>query len=342
VRKIEMKKNPRNNYKNKMDKITTSDFMLNLARELTAERVSADGKKKPGLAESSALAYVKNLYNLNDKKPFKSLAFLKNTGAIDEKLKGYADNTKKTLLGIIVGTMMIKSVRSKKVLDHYRRELDGNAKALREVENTNTKSEKQEKNWIDSNDVQKLKDERWKTLTESIGSKVKITPGAYSDLLSALIVSLYTDTTPRRNQDYMLMNIVKKWNDKMPTDVNYLDVTGKRFIFNVYKTARKYGQHIVPVSDPLHAVLSKYLKYHPLKASKWNEPQPFLVTADGRPLTAINAITRILNKYFGKNVGSSMLRHIYLSGKYNIDEMKQDAMDMGHSVEQQKAYMKSN
>ena len=325
-----------------MDKITASDFMINLARELSAERTMADGKKKPGLAESSAISYIKNLYNLNDKKPFKSLAFLKNTEGIDEKLKGYADNTKKTLLGIIVGTMAVKNIRSKKALDHYRRQLDGNAKALREVENTNVKSEKQEKNWINSDDIHKLKEERWQALTEKIGSKAKILPGVFDELVNALLVSLYTDTTPRRNQDYMAMRIVKKWNEKMPADVNYLDVAGDRFIFNVYKTARKYGQHIVPVSEPLHAVLTKYLKYHPLKAGKWAEPAAFLVGADGKPLTAINAITRRLNKYFGKNVGSSMLRHIYLSGKYNIEEMKQDALDMGHSVEQQKAYMKSD
>jgi hypothetical protein len=325
-----------------MDKITGSDFMINLARELTAERTTADGKKKPGLAESSAISYIKNLYNLNDKKPFKSLAFLKNTEAIDEKLRGYADNTKKTLLGIIVGTIAVKNIRSKKALDHYRRQLDGNAKALREVENTNVKSEKQERNWINSDDIHKMKEERWKALNEKIGNKAKITPGVYDELLNALLVSLYTDTTPRRNQDYMKMVIVKKWNEKtMPNDVNYLDLAGDRFIFNVYKTARKYGQHIVPVSEPLHAVLIKYLKYHPDKGGKWLNTPHFLVGVDGKPLTAINAITRRLNKYFGKNVGSSMLRHIYLSGKYNIEEMKQDAIDMGHSVEQQKAYMKS-
>jgi hypothetical protein len=45
---------------------------------------------------------------------------------------------------------------------------------------------------------------------------------------------------------------------------------------------------------------------------------------------------------FGKNVGSSMLRHIYLSDKYNIKEMKEDAEKMGHTVEQQRDYMKTD
>jgi len=35
-----------------------------------------------------------------------------------------------------------------------------------------------------------------------------------------------------------------------------------------------------------------------------------------------------------------MLRHIFLSDKYDIDEMKKDAEAMGHSLEEQKKYMK--
>jgi hypothetical protein len=59
-------------------------------------------------------------------------------------------------------------------------------------------------------------------------------------------------------------------------------------------------------------------------------------------LTAVNSITRILNKIFGKKVGSSMLRHIFLSDKYGEvkGEMADDAKAMGHSVdEQQNTYV---
>jgi hypothetical protein len=69
---------------------------------------------------------------------------------------------------------------------------------------------------------------------------------------------------------------------------------------------------------------------------------PFLVGADGTPITADNSITRVLNKIFGKNIGSSMLRHIYLSSKYDINSMKADADGMAHSVSQQKEYLKGS
>jgi hypothetical protein len=37
-----------------------------------------------------------------------------------------------------------------------------------------------------------------------------------------------------------------------------------------------------------------------------------------------------------------MLRHIFLSTKYDIKEMEKDANAMGHSVEEQKKYMKGS
>ena len=53
------------------------------------------------------------------------------------------------------------------------------------------------------------------------------------------------------------------------------------------------------------------------------------------PIEKSQEITRILSKIFGKNIGSSMLRNMYLSNKYsNVnDELKSDTKDMGTSVD---------
>jgi hypothetical protein len=73
-----------------------------------------------------------------------------------------------------------------------------------------------------------------------------------------------------------------------------------------------------------------------------NSNIPFLVYYNGSLFNKVNCITRILNKTFGKSVGSSMLRHIFLTNKYGdvIEEQKEDAKAMGHSLEQQKDYVK--
>jgi hypothetical protein len=122
--------------------------------------------------------------------------------------------------------------------------------------------------------------------------------------------------------------------DLLPKDKNYLIVSGKiprQFIFNVYKTSKTYGQQQVNIPSQLGTMIKYYLSRVGDKSKEYK----FL------PIDKDNAITRLLNKVFGKNVGSSMLRHIYLSHKYNVDDMNEDAKNMGHSTTEQRAYMKS-
>jgi len=61
----------------------------------------------------------------------------------------------------------------------------------------------------------------------------------------------------------------------------------------------------------------------------------FLKTLYNESIEKSQDITRILNKIFGKNIGSSMLRNMYLSNKYSnvIDELKDDTASMGTSLE---------
>ena len=54
-----------------------------------------------------------------------------------------------------------------------------------------------------------------------------------------------------------------------------------------------------------------------------------------------NGMTRRFNIIFDKKISSSILRHSYLSHKYDIDEMKKDSEWMGHSLDTQRTYMKS-
>jgi hypothetical protein len=74
-----------------------------------------------------------------------------------------------------------------------------------------------------------------------------------------------------------------------------------------------------------------------------NVPVPLLVDYNDKPLTNINSITYIINKIFKKKIGSSMLRHIYLSGKYGdeLKERQKDANMMSHSVEMATDYIKT-
>ena len=312
-----------------------SEFMLNLAKELV------DTKK---VTESTATAYIKSLYILNGKVPFKTLTFIKDTESIDKKIAEYADNTQKALYTTITSVLSLFKDKPtyKKAYAYYYEKMMGKAKDLKSTE-TSDKTVKETDNWIDWKEVQ----EKHEKLSEEVGKFVNaknITPEQFTTLLHWVILSLYTEIQPRRNQDYLDMWVVKKWKEDMPKDKNFIDLATKQFIFNKFKTQKTYGQQKIAVPDALMTVIQMYLKHHPLvKGNKTKTTEfKFLVFPDGSPLVAVNAITRILNRIFGKKIGSSMLRHIFLSSKYDIKEMESDATAMGHSVEEQKKYLRGS
>ena len=198
------------------------------------------------------------------------------------------------------------------------------------------KSEKQEKNWMSWDDVLNV----YNDLKNNLKFSKNITEEQYNKLLEYVILSLYIYIPPRRNQDYMICAFTKK----KPTnkDINYIDLKNGQIIFNVYKTSKKDGQLIININDDLDNVFKLYLRYHPLKKLLAVQDIPFLVNYDGKPLLNDNSITRILNKIFKKNIGSSMLRHIYLSSKYKnvIKEQEKDSKLMSHNLLTQKDYIK--
>jgi integrase len=141
------------------------------------------------------------------------------------------------------------------------------------------------------------------------------------------------------------MWVVKSWKDTMPAERNYLDLDKFRFIFNRYKTAKSSGTQIIdiPADSPLRSAIMLYIRHHPVpKLTKAKTEFRFLVKHDGTPMQTVNSMTRLLNKVFGRRIGSSMLRHSYLSSKYGkvMEEMKEDAAMMAHDGPTQQTYIR--
>ena len=320
--------------------MNSNEYMLQLHKRLLEKTY---GTPPRNVGENTASAYLKTLYNLNDKKPFKNLAFLKKTDEIMKKIGEYAESTQKTLVSTIASVLSLDKDKSgyKTVYKFYYDKMMDKAKVAKEAD-TSEKTNKQEKNWIEWEEVQK----KYNDMTTNVPKKATV-----EHLLPLVVLGLYVEIAPRRNQDYLQMVVVKTNKktkiDEFPKDKNYLTITARgtplEFIFNKYKTSKTYGTQNIPITEALSTVIKKYLKVHPLLVKdKTLTSFPFLVGVDGTPITADNSITRILNKIFGKNVGSSMLRHIYLSSKYDINSMKSDAEGMAHSVSQQKDYLKGS
>lgn len=310
-----------------------SPFMVSLSDSLIKNR---------NIEESTATSYIKILMNLNGGKVFNNLAFLKNKDAIMASLGEYAESTQKSTLGTIVAVLTsLKDKATYKALYNFYYERMSNASKTAREADTTEKSDTQQMNWIKWADVLAKRNEMEEKLPKS---KTKLlTAAMWNNMLSYVVLCLYTMIPPRRNLDYQNLYVVKKWNDKMDKDKNYYDLYNQKLIFNKYKTSKAHGTQEIEIGDnkPLVAALMHYLQFHPER----KKPEfKFLVNMDGTGLASINSITRILNKVFGKNIGSTMLRHVYLSDKYKLDmsEMKKDADAMGHNLSTQRDYIKTD
>jgi len=288
--------------------------------------------KEKGISESSLKLYINNIKRLNDGGEIKSLTFLKDVEKILEKIKKYKPNTQRSYL-ISVVSLLKQEPKMKKVYDKY---YDLMMKFNKELAVNNEKSQSQKDNWISQKDVLEIYGELAEKAIPLLDKK-KLTEKEFISVLDWLVLSLYCLQPPRRNADYQLCLVTKKYNSETADKkFNYLDLTNWKFYFNNYKTSGTYKTQIVDVNDELKNVLQQYLtKASPLRSElkKRNGVIPLITNYEGQPFTGNNSITRILNKIFGKRIGVSMLRNIYLTDKYGdkIDELNDDAKKMGTS-----------
>jgi len=281
------------------------------------------------ISKSSLELYKNNLIRLNDNKVPKNINFLYNVEKIQSKLEKYKPNTKRNYIISIVSILSCLKQNSKatkkvkelydtyfKILDHYNTTL----------KNQTTKTETEKENWITKDNLNTIYK---KVEDDALKVKSFDTKKEYDKYLEYVILSLYTLTAPRRNKDYIDMVVD---NPKMKTsDLNYFDIENKQFVFNNYKTKKSYQQQIIDIPDNLFKILVNYIGMR--ENSDINESEYLLIDFKGNPLSKSNSITRILNKIFGKKIGSSMLRKMYHTNKYSkvIDELEKDAVNMGHS-----------
>lgn len=163
-----------------------------------------------------------------------------------------------------------------------------------------------------------------------------ITTKDYDDIVNYFIISLYTKIPPRRNKDYYTMKINSEEGNTYMTDTN-------EFIYRDYKTSGKYGEQKISLNE--YPEFNKVMKVYMNKRVENDEG--YLITKhDGGYLKQTNDMTRRLNKIFGgRKISSTALRNLYVKDKYSDinKEMADDAMKMGHSIDQQQtSYVKKD
>jgi hypothetical protein len=306
---------------------------------------------RPNISDNSIKQYMSSLRTLNGGSavPINNVDFLKDFDVVMEKLKEKKPTTIKNYMNaiiVVLGALKMDDVLIKQY-EAVRDKLNGQ---YSEEQATHQKSEAQEKNWVDYDDYVKKVDELGERL-DDVKKKAEWSNDDVRRFQEYLIAKLYT-VYPLRN-DYVMKVVSKaefnKLSEKDKEQMNYLVVPSNGhtmfFVLNEYKTRRKYGEKRVFIMDAeVQKVLRLWLK-RTSHSSLFVDPiKGFDKPADSSTITKI-LTTMSKREFGGKSVGSSLLRHMYLSSKYadTVKEMEKDADMMGHSGGvQQTIYVKDD
>lgn len=274
-------------------------------------------------------AYLRRLKLLNDDKPFQSMKFLMDYDGINKKIDdmNLTLNTKTSYLTAICAVLSCHP-KYHALYKRYQDKMISNAGIIKDEYSKNEKNEKQLESIVPLDDVLKVRDSLKADFEEGKN---------WDKVLGYLLLAVYTMIPPRRNKDYAMCVVVLDEPETLDDTKNYYVASDRQFIFNNYKTKSCYGQQRITVPDELVAVLERYIELV-------GAGDEFYLLVDRKlnRLNEINGITRVLNRIMGKKIGSSALRHIYLSDKFadNLKERKEVADAMAHGLQTQSEYVK--
>jgi hypothetical protein len=290
--------------------------------ELHKDLVHKIKANRPKLSESSIRTYVSTLTNIYKK--------LQGEGGIHfftshakEILHSLGEKHSKTRKSVLSALYILTNH------EDYRKMMIEDCKIVNDAYKNQTKDAKQTENWVDIKEVKDIYEQLKSVASKMLDKKLSLDSKLIVQFFLIGLLGGVSGLPPRRSMDYSEMKI-RNINPK--TDNYY---KAGKFYFNIYKTKGKYGLQVLEIP----AELNKYIK----KWIKLNEGDYLLFSSNGNKLSS-SQITRILNKVFGKNISTDLLRHIFLSNQYKdipkLQEMENLAEAMGHNLGTALEYIK--
>ena len=294
---------------------------------------------RPNISDSSLLTYVSLLNSLykslfKNEKNFSEALFNK-TDEVLEHIKDRALASKKTILSALYVLTNNEKYRDHMITDATKYNTEQKEQRM---------TDKQKENWVSQDEIKEvfnkykttadylIKEMKSRPLTNKLTSKEFQTWQDY--IMLCLSSGIFIE--PQRVKDWVCFKINNIEKDKD----NYMEGKGSKcnLVFNSYKTFKFYGEKKLPCSPELQKILNTFIAYvkphseHLLNDSNW------------KPLSQVT-FTQRLNKIFNKPVSVNVLRHSYLtdrfqSGKISLKNLKDTATNMSHSLEQSLEYVK--
>ncbi|MFZ4671449.1 MAG: hypothetical protein ACOYLT_05480 [Flavobacterium sp.] len=299
-------------------------------------------KNRPNLSQSSIRTYMSNINKTSRDigKPIETIADIINLHKdILESLMNYRPNIRKTKLSAFIVALDEKEKTpddTAKIIETFRKQLYFDADDVEKQEEKQKLSASQEENYITWDEVMKVY-ENLKTEAEPLFKLPTLNKKQFNKLQEFILLSCYVLIPPRRSLDYAQFKIR---NPDMDAD-NYMLVKGKKkeatFHFNAYKNSKRLGKQEIKIPNALRNIIQKWMLKNP--------HEYMIVNGVGKKIEQPK-INLILNNIFGKNIGSSMLRHIFLTQKYgNVDliDIRETTNAMGNSeIDRTLKYVRKN
>ncbi len=289
-------------------------------------------EKRPSLSEGSIKTYLsllKKIYNITYEKEDYKIRKFNDTEKIFDKVRSLPLTTRKTVL---VALYVLTDNPM------YRDAMTNDINEIKKEIEKQELNEKQAESWVSSENIKSIlknheaiADTVYKLISrhslENTGQDFQL---IQNYIILCLLGGEYI--APRRSKDYTDFKI----KNIDTTKDNYL--SGSKFIFNSYKTAKTYGKQEVPIPPTLKKIITRWIKINPTDY--------LLFDINFNPLSSVTLNQR-LNKLFDNKVSVNQLRHTYLTERYRddndkINQLHKDMRLMGSSVNQRQTYIKMN
>ncbi len=303
-------------------------------------------KARPNVKDSTIKMYATNLNKLRRGFDVENYGFLTDFDAVKDKLSELHYTTQRNYYNSIIIYLMAINDKDayNKIIETYNEIRDSLNKKYEDENATGVISDKQKRNFIKLEEVNKMIHEMGEDIrTNKLKKKGEISPKEKQLIMVYILFNIYT-RLPMRNDVAGMEAITKRHYNSLSetdkTEKNYLVVEKSKmqFIVNQFKTSSKYKELNIDIPKDLEKFLRVWIRINGMGIL-------FKSTTD-KPLTR-NALSQLLiktsKKYLGKNISTTMLRKIVLSDKFADVKKEQEEMSeiTGHSVEtMNKIYVK--
>lgn len=295
--------------------------------------ISVLKKNKPSLTNSSIKTYL-SVFRTIAKTIGEDLMviddFVKHQGKIMDYMNSLTYSMKKSRIAGILSLLGKNDDNPKEVKDavlFYTEKMIDAVNEYKKTEDDQELNERQKENFVSWEQIGEI----WKKMDILVQKLWKLNSSFKSAdvkdiILHFVVLSLYYLIPPRRSRDMVLLKIRNFDTSEKSKDNYYTKLDNKWvFVFNDYKNASRLGRQVIVVPMNLRRIIDRWIKI--------NESD-YMIPGKNNKVAQPNKLNFMLKAIFNKDVGTSLLRHAYMThhfGNVDLEKLENVTHQMGSS-----------